>query len=178
MQDTKGQLDAVRHTPWKQQRYPPGKMFTKARDPPAIGPRPALLKCRKCGKGSHPRQQCPASDATCHRCKRVGHYKSQCLSKTMAEVTTSMQSLETTDHQDYDDDETYSDPIYLNTVTDQQTPLTNSWNVQVTIVNKKVLFKLDTGAEVTAMSDSAWELVHEQSGPLKRSKCVAQIVNH
>ena len=77
-----------------------------------------------------------------------------------AEVTTSMQSLETTDHQDCDDD-AYSDPVYLNTVTNQQTLLTNSWTVQVTTVNKKVLFKVDTGAEVTAMSvtamsDSAW----------------------
>ena len=59
----------------------------------------------------------------------------------MAEVTTSVQSLEITDHQDYDD-EVYSNPVYLNTVTDQQTPLTNSWNVQVTIANKKVLFKV------------------------------------
>ena len=33
-----------------------------------------------------------------------------------------------------------------------------------------MLFKVDTGAEVTAMSDSAWELVHEQSGQLERSK--------
>ena len=87
----------------------------------------------------------------------------------MAEVTTSVHSLEITDHQDYDD-EAYSDPVYLNTVTDQQTPLTNSWNVQVTIANKKVLFKVDTGAEVTAMSDSAWESVREQAGPLERSK--------
>ena len=68
--------------------------------------------------------------------------------------------------QDYDDD----DPVYLNTVTNQQTLLTNSWNVQVTIVNKKVLFKVDIGAEVTAMSDSAWELVREQSRQLERSK--------
>ena len=46
-------------------------------------------------------------------------------------------------------------------MTNQQTLLTNSWTVQVTTVNKKVLFKVDTGAEVTAMSvtamsDSAW----------------------
>ena len=80
-----------------------------------------------------------------------------------------MQSFEITDHQDYDD-EAYSDPVYLNTVTDQQTPLTNPWNVQVTIANKNVLFKVDTGAEVTAISDSAWESVREQAGPLERSK--------
>ena len=101
----------------KQQRYPLSKQFTKARDQPAVGPRSPLHKCRRCGKGSHPRKQCPARDVTCHRCKRVGHYRSQCLSKTVAEFTTSLQSLEITDHQCYDDD-AYSDPIYLNTLTD------------------------------------------------------------
>ena len=42
-------------------------------------------------------------------------------------------------------------------MTDQQTPLTNSWNVQVTIV-KKVLFKIDTGAEVTAGVSNQWNM--------------------
>ena len=83
----------------------------------------------------------------------------------MAEVTALMQSLDITDHQDYDD--VYSDPVYLNTVTDQQKPATNSWNLQVTIVNKKVSFNVDTGAEVTTMSDSAWNLVRDQSGQLR-----------
>ena len=42
-------------------------------------------------------------------------------------------------------------------MTDQQTPLTNSWNVQVTIV-KNVLFKIDTGAEVTAGVSNQWNM--------------------
>ena len=89
--DTKRQLDVLsRHTPIKQ-RHPLSKSSLKhGIHAPATGPRPALPKCRRCGKGSHPRQQCPAWDATCYRCKRVGHYRSQCLSKTMTEVTTSM----------------------------------------------------------------------------------------
>ena len=170
IQDTKSQLDAVsRNAHMKQQRHPLSKKFTKARDQPSAGPRSPLHKCRRCGKGSHPRQQCPARDVTCHRCKRVGHYRSQCLSKTVAEVTTSSQSLDITNHQGYDDDDAYSDPVYLNIVTDQ-TSSKNSWNVQVTIVNKKVLFKVDTGADVTVMSDTAWELVCEQAGKLERSR--------
>ena len=72
----------------------------------------------------------------------------------MAEVTTSMQSLDTTDHQDHDD--AYSDPVYLNIVTDQQNPATNtSWNVQVTIECCLRLIRI---------------LVHEQSGQLQSSK--------
>ena len=61
------------------------------------------------------------------------------VSKIVAEVTTSLQSLKVTDHQGYNDDDNdaYYDPIYLNTVTDLE--------CAVTIVNKKVLFKVIRG---------------------------------
>jgi len=42
------------------------------------------------------------------------------------------------------------------------------WNVQVTIVNK-LLFKVDTGAEVTAMSDSAWKSLQDVVGKLTQN---------
>lgn len=49
--DTKGQLDVLSsHAPIKQ-RHLLSKKFTKKQDPPATGPRPALPKCRRCGKG-------------------------------------------------------------------------------------------------------------------------------
>ena len=31
-------------------------------------------QCTRCGKGHHPREKCPAREATCHRCQRKGHY--------------------------------------------------------------------------------------------------------
>ena len=40
--------------------------------------------CSRCGRGSHPRDKCPAKDAVCHKC---GHYSSQCFSKKVSEVT-------------------------------------------------------------------------------------------
>lgn len=105
-----------RHAHRKQQHYPARKKPTAAREPSITGPKPPLSKCRRCGRGSHPRQQCPTCDVIYNRCKRVGHYSSQCLSKTMAEVTNTRQPLDTTEDQDND---VYSDPVYLNTVTDQ-----------------------------------------------------------
>ena len=30
---------------------------------------PAPKTCTRCGKGTHPREKCPARDATCHRCQ-------------------------------------------------------------------------------------------------------------
>ena len=68
-------------------------------------------KCRRCGRGSHPRQDCPARDATCHRCNHKGHYSAQCLSKTILELTSSSNPDQESD--------TYSDVIYLNNVNEQ-----------------------------------------------------------
>ena len=45
-------------------------------------------KCTRCGKGPHPRGACPAKEAICHKCKKKGHYSTQCFSKGVAEVTT------------------------------------------------------------------------------------------
>ena len=38
-------------------------------------------KCIRCGNKPHPRSTYPARDSVCHKCKKKGHYISQCLSK-------------------------------------------------------------------------------------------------
>jgi len=71
-----------------------------------------------------------------------------------------MQELAVTDPDHHTDELTYSDTVSLNTVGDDSTTeqnSTTSWNVQVTISNTVLLFKVDTGADVTAMSESAWQ---------------------
>ena len=47
----------------------------------------SIKTCTRCGKGSHPRDKCPAKEATCHRCKKKGHYSSQCFTKQVSEVS-------------------------------------------------------------------------------------------
>ena len=49
-------------------------------------PKQTPKQCIKCGKGQHPWYTCPAKESVCHKCKRRGHYGSQCLSKTVAEL--------------------------------------------------------------------------------------------
>lgn len=44
-------------------------------------------QCTRCGKGTHPREKCPAKDAKCHRCQRKGHYGAMCYAKTVANVS-------------------------------------------------------------------------------------------
>lgn len=58
--------------------------------------------CRRCGKASYPRQSCPAKVAICRQCNRKGHFAAQCLSKTVAELTESLQESTMTDSADED----------------------------------------------------------------------------
>ena len=69
-----------------------------------------------------------------------------------------MQELTITD-QDHTEEQLYSDVVYLNTIGEDTTQKESTaiWNMQVKINKKVLLFKVDTGVEVTAMSESAWE---------------------
>ena len=39
--------------------------------------RPAPKQCTRCERDPHPRNKCPAKDATCHKCRKKGHYGAQ-----------------------------------------------------------------------------------------------------
>ena len=111
---------------------------------PARKPRQTQSKCSRCGKGPHTRQQSPARDAECHNCKRKGHYSAQCFHKAVAEVTIPPES-DVTD---------YYDVAYLNPVSSGQTTM---WNCTVQLNDHEVPFKVDTGAEVTVISEDQWK---------------------
>ena len=95
------------------------------------------VKCKRCGKNHQSGfDNCPAKDAQCFKCNRKGHFGSQCLSKTVAATETNL------------------DAAYLDIV---QTDCEQSWSATVQIADKPVLFKLDTGAEVTAISEQVYK---------------------
>lgn len=107
-------------------------------------------RCRRCGGGSHPLQQCPARDVVCLKCNRKGHFRKHCLSKTVAAVTEDIAQLEMQEAEEEPD-------FYLDTTSEEE-GAEKSWKVEITVNNtNKVQFKVDTGAEVTAMSVSAWK---------------------
>ncbi len=97
--------------------------------------------CMRCGKDRHPTpDKCPAHKATCFKCNRKGHYGSQCLSKTKAPASTH-------------EVEADLDSAFLGTVNATSGPV---WLSKVKVDNKVVQFKLDTGAEVSVISDQVF----------------------
>ena len=127
-------LDAVRQKT-NVRRKLPAIPHTSAKPPPS--------NCHRCGSGVHPRHLCPAKEATCYRCNRRGHYSSQCLSNTVAVILATPQQP----HAE-------SEIRFLDTVESIQG---NIWEVKVMIGDKVVLFKVDTGAEVTVISEGTWK---------------------
>ena len=97
-------------------------------------------KCKRCGKGPHPRQQCPAKDAVCYNCRKKGHYSGQCLSKSSKEAT-KVSEIITTE---------YPSVAYLSTIGAREE---TSWLTTVAVNSEPMKFKVDTGAEVTALTE-------------------------
>ena len=95
-------------------------------------------RCTRCGRPRHQRgEKCPAAEVICHRCNKKGHFKAQCFSKNVSSANEV--SLET---------------AYLDTMTTGQQ---SSWTAKVKIEGKDIQFKLDTGAEVTAISEKTYK---------------------
>ncbi|CAJ1061415.1 uncharacterized protein K02A2.6-like [Xyrichtys novacula] len=91
-------------------------------------------QCYKCGGPSHPRAECPANDAQCRGCGKKGHYQRVCRSKAVVACI----------------EEEEEKSFFLGSVSCEN----NMWAADVQIKGKVLKFKLDTGADVTAISES------------------------
>ena len=96
--------------------------------------------CSRCGRGAHSRQACPAKDAACHKCNKKGHYSSMCFTKSVSTISEEADSLET---------------AYLNNL-EEQNSTQSSWTCHIELNGKLTLFKIDTGAEVSAVNEQTF----------------------
>ena len=110
-------------------------------------------KCTRCGRGPHSRQHCPAREATCHNCKKKGHYKSQCFSK-VSEVA-----------EDYTTE--LDDASFLDAVSDENG--STSWNESLSVNGQTVIFKVDTGAEVSVITEETMNRLTRDTKVERRS---------
>ena len=115
--------------------------------------------CTHCGQEAHPRALCPAKETPCHYCRKRGHYSSQCFSRRSAserrrgvsEVTSDdLLATETSQGE-------HLDGAYLDAVVGADAHKT--WMTTLSLNGHSIICKLDTGAEVTAISDDAYSLL-------------------
>ena len=97
-----------------------------------------VRKCFYCGKGPHPKQSCPAKEVICHKCKKKGHYSSVCCNKVVDTFS---------EEQDSGNDESGNDDFWTPSMRQG-----TSWTAPIKINRQEIVFKLDTGAEATAVS--------------------------
>ena len=122
-------VEQIRHKATRRSSHPP-----PSRNPSLQ----QQTKCKRCGNKPHPLNKCPAKESTCHKCKRKGHYSSQCFSKSVLEATANHLEEEL-------------DVTYLSAIVSEND---SCWTVNIEINGQHKTFKLDTGAEVTAIAES------------------------
>lgn len=98
--------------------------------------------CSRCGKSpSHDHQQCPAKDAICRKCDKKGHYQKVCRSAAKVGDV----------HQESSSDTTGA--AFLGAVRGEKEDMNDPWAVKVQLNGNPVTFHIDTGAEVTVISE-------------------------
>ena len=108
---------------------------------------PANKRCGRCGRSQHDRQQCPARDAVCHKCARKGHFKSVCRS------TAKIQEVQ------LESPGSTAEEAFLGHLT-QQGASPSPWAVTLFLNGKPIQFEINTGAEVSVISQRA----HQEIG--------------
>ena len=153
-------VDAVEFKKTGERRGKQPQNRSKPSSTAQIPPRqPQKQFCTRCGKTpSHGKQHCSAREATCHKCSKRDHYQSMCKTSKLAQVEAQPEEEQ-----------------FLGTLEQSPVPVTtNPWEVYLTLNGVPVLFKIDTGADVSAISEATFNqlegvsLVHSDrhlSGP-------------
>lgn len=126
-------VDAVHATAsYRKPKFPAQLAQAPGRYKPARSQQSAKA-CYRCGKTPvHGKAGCPATDAVCHSCGKKGHYSKVCRNSA-----TSLNAVTVEEE----------DSFFLGAVDAGKDP----WTVQLQVRDKKVCFKIDTGADVTAL---------------------------
>lgn len=93
-------------------------------------------KCTRCGYDIHQAKECPAMKAECNKCKKVGHFASQCRTREVKEIEA--------------EEVTILGAVYeVNNIDD--------WSTEVLVNQKRMKFYVDTGADVTVIPDRCFK---------------------
>ncbi|RVE73710.1 hypothetical protein OJAV_G00033850 [Oryzias javanicus] len=104
-----------------------------------------ITQCMRCGDSKgHSMQQCPAREAVCNQCRKKGHYARVCRSKKRKDMKIAMVT----------EDSEEDGAAFLGSMSDKDT--LSPWITEVKVDNHSTVFKIDTGADVTAVSETLY----------------------
>ena len=132
-----GEVNQKNHRPNANRRQGPtqrGKNFRR----PGV---PSLQPCSRCNRPHKSNETCPAMGAKCSKCKKKGHFAVVCRS-VVGEVTCTRE--ESSQH------------FFLGDVKSGDSE-EEPWSVILHINNKPVQFKIDTGADISVMSEATYQ---------------------
>ncbi|KAL9963006.1 hypothetical protein ACROYT_G032167 [Oculina patagonica] len=101
---------------------------------------PSLQPCSRCNRAHRPDETCPATGAKYSKCKKKGHFAVVCRT-VVGEVTRAPD--QTSQH------------FFLGAI--QSGDGGEPWSVMLHINKKPVQFKIDTGADISVMSESTYQ---------------------
>ncbi len=153
-------LDAM-HFKKDEQRKNKVKELPQGRQKPFKKPiqtKGGYKSCNKCGKmPSHPTSQCPAKSVECHNCGKGGHYGRVCRSASSVNAV----AEDTGELHD-------ADGLFLGSVTSEDTG--GPWMADINVKGRKVTFKIDTGADVSAIPEHVLAGIISRDRKLERAQ--------
>ncbi|UYV62687.1 K02A2.6-like [Cordylochernes scorpioides] len=95
-------------------------------------------KCFRCGYyQGHSKEQCPAKDAICNKCRKKGHFAKVCHTKTIQEVSSFQNNA-------------------IIGIVGMQENAEDKWCEVIKVNDQPIKFKIDTGAEVSVMPEGIY----------------------
>ena len=139
----------------KSEKFPPKKSggVAGARD------KSKPSSCLRCGSSAdHSRGNCPAINSVCFKCSKKGHYARVCLSQQVGEVVTEDQFSKEPDTS-----------VFLGEISEDSVRA-NPWRAEILVNGEPVSFKLDSGADVSVISEKTYDLLSVQGKLLPPDK--------
>ncbi|XP_071944259.1 uncharacterized protein [Antedon mediterranea] len=113
-------------------------------------------KCDRCGMNNHTRDTCKYKNATCFKCNKQGHLKSECRQSSKSTKQYKPKSIKQVEAPDYDEgNDDFVDTMFCVGIKQDNSvpPIT----VQMRVDDIDIDFEVDTGAAVSIISFDDYE---------------------
>ncbi|CAB4024099.1 Transposon Tf2-6 poly [Paramuricea clavata] len=111
-------------------------------------------KCTRCLGPAHSRQFCPASESICNNCSKKGHWAKACRSQASQQLrkkqVNELTSRQETEEESSSEEDVYflGEVVHLDTINKSGN---KPWTADIKVNETNILFKIDSGADVTVI---------------------------